>query len=35
MTQLERIETNIDGLTGEILSQSKKVIELTKGRRMR
>ena len=30
MGRLERIETNTDGLTGEILSQSKKVIELTK-----
>lgn len=30
MSRLERIETNTDGLTGEILSQSKKVIELTK-----
>ena len=30
MSRLERIETNTDALTGEILSQSKKVIELTK-----
>jgi len=30
MSRLERIETNTDALTGEILSQTKKVIELTK-----
>ena len=30
MSRLERIETNTNALTGEILSQSKKVIELTK-----
>ena len=30
MSRLERIETNTDTLTGEILSQHKKVIELTK-----
>lgn len=30
MSRLERIETHTDVLTGEILSQNKKVIELTK-----
>lgn len=30
MNRLERIETHTDALTGEILSQNKKVIELTK-----